>query len=79
MIRLERMDRNSDRDILKLHAAKEVHIMEAYGLVLTSTQEDEEAQHFYRAMGYRDCGNLEMPFPGYEQPAGLIMGKSLQA
>ena len=48
-----------------------------YGLVMTSTQEDEEAQHFYRAIGYTDCGELNLPFPGYEQPTELIMGKAL--
>lgn len=48
-----------------------------FDLTMTSTQEDEEAQHFYRAIGYRDCGELEMPFPGYEQPKELIMGKAL--
>ena len=47
------------------------------GMVLTSTQEDEEAQHFYRAIGYQDCGELNMPFPGYEQPKELIMGKAI--
>ena len=49
-----------------------------YGMVLTSTQEDEEAQHFYRTVGYQDCGKLDLPFPGYEQPTELILGKSLQ-
>ena len=48
-----------------------------YGLVMTSTQEDEEAQYFYRAIGYKDCGELNLPFPGYEQPTELIMGKAL--
>lgn len=48
-----------------------------YGLAMTSTQEDEEGQHFYRAVGYRDCGELNLPFPGYEQPKELIMGKAL--
>lgn len=48
-----------------------------YGLVMTSTQEDEEAQHFYRAIGYKDCGELKLPFPGYEQSTELIMGKAL--
>lgn len=50
-----------------------------YGMVLTSTQEDEEAQYFYRAVGYQDCGKLDLPFPGYEQPTELILGKSLLA
>jgi ribosomal protein S18 acetylase RimI-like enzyme len=48
-----------------------------YNLVMTSTQADEEAQHFYRALGYQDCGSLILPFPGYEQPAELIMAKQL--
>ena len=26
--------------------------------VMTSTNVDEEAQHFYRALGYRDCGGI---------------------
>jgi GNAT superfamily N-acetyltransferase len=32
-----------------------------YGLVLTSTMSDEQAQHFYRHLGYRDSGALELP------------------
>ena len=49
-----------------------------YDLVMTSTQSDEEAQHFWRKMGYRDCGGLTLPFPGHEQPTELILGKSLE-
>lgn len=29
-----------------------------YTLLLTSTQSDETAQHFYRKLGYTDCGCL---------------------
>lgn len=29
-----------------------------YEMVMTSTQVDEEAQHFYRKLGYTDCGCL---------------------
>ena len=29
-----------------------------YEFVLTSTQSDETAQHFYRKLGYSDCGAL---------------------
>ncbi|MCM1289641.1 MAG: GNAT family N-acetyltransferase [Corallococcus sp.] len=32
-----------------------------YGYVIVSTQEDENAQHFYRALGYRDCGSMSLP------------------
>ncbi len=49
-----------------------------YRLVMTSTQSDEEAQHFYRALGYQDCGVLTLPFPSFEQPAELILAKSLR-
>ncbi len=47
-----------------------------YDLVLTSTQSDEAAQHFWRRLGYRDCGGLTLPFPGHEQPLELILGKT---
>ena len=49
-----------------------------HDLVMTSTQSDEEAQHFWRALGYRDCGGLTLPFPGHEQPLELILGKALE-
>ena len=48
-----------------------------YGMVLTSTQVDEDAQHFYRKLGYKDCGGLTMDVPGYEQPMELFMVKQL--
>ena len=34
---------------------------EGVRLVLTSTQVNEEAQHFYRRLGYRDCGGFLLP------------------
>ena len=48
-----------------------------FSLVMTSTQSDENAQHFYRNIGYRDCGALTLPFSGYEQPLEIIMAKPL--
>lgn len=48
-----------------------------YGLVMTSTQADESAQHFYRKLGYLDAGGLTMPVPGYEQPLEILMVKKL--
>ncbi len=50
---------------------------QGYDLVMTSTQSDEAAQHFWRKLGYRDCGALTMPFPGHEQPLEVILGKAL--
>jgi ribosomal protein S18 acetylase RimI-like enzyme len=32
-----------------------------YEYVMTSTQADEQAQHLYRRLGYRDCGSLLFP------------------
>lgn len=49
-----------------------------HGMALTSTQVDEDAQHFYRRLGYRDCGGLTMDIPGYEQPMELFMAKDLR-
>ena len=50
---------------------------QGYGIVLTSTQVDETAQHFYRKNGYKDCGSLVMDIPGYEQPMEMFMSKAL--
>ena len=38
---------------------------------------DEDAQHFYRKLGYKDCGGLTVDVPGYEQPMELFMVKQI--
>ncbi len=48
-----------------------------FGMVLTSTQADETAQHFYRKLGYRDCGGLVMDIPPYAQPMELFLVKEI--
>lgn len=48
-----------------------------YGMLLTSTQVDESAQHFYRKLGYKDCGGFVIDVPGYEQPMELFMIKAI--
>ena len=48
-----------------------------YGMLLTSTQVDENAQHFYRKIGYKDCGGFTVDVPGYEQPMELFMVKAI--
>lgn len=50
---------------------------QGYGMLLTSTQVDEGAQHFYRKMGYRDCGGLIVNILGYEQPMEMFMSKGI--
>ncbi|MCR8656685.1 GNAT family N-acetyltransferase [Paenibacillus endoradicis] len=44
-----------------------------FKLVMTSTQSDEEAQHFYRKLGYRDAGCLLLE----TQPLEVILIKKL--
>jgi ribosomal protein S18 acetylase RimI-like enzyme len=44
------------------------------GMVMTSTQADEQAQHLYRRLGYRDCGAVL--FPG-QLPLEVFLVKSL--
>lgn len=48
-----------------------------YGMIMTSTQVDENAQHFYRKLGYKDCGGFTIDIPGYEQPMEMFMSKGL--
>lgn len=45
-----------------------------YAFVLTSTQSDEEAQHFYRRRGYKDCGALFLP----DQACEVFLRKEFQ-
>ena len=46
-----------------------------HGMVMVSTQVDEEAQHFYRKLGYKDAGGLVIDIPGYSQPMEMFMVK----
>lgn len=48
-----------------------------YDMLLTSTQVDEEAQHFYRKLGYKDCGGLLIDIPEHVQPMELFLIKSI--
>lgn len=48
-----------------------------HGMVLVSTQVDEDAQHFYRKTGYKDCGSLVMDIAGYEQPMEMFLAKAI--
>ena len=44
-----------------------------YSFVMTSTQANEDAQHFYRHLGYEDVGGFLLPGESYE----LIMARKL--
>ena len=47
---------------------------DGYQYVMTSTQADETAQHFYRKIGYRDCGSLLHPG---QTPLEILLIKDL--
>ena len=49
-----------------------------HGMVMTSTQVDEDAQHFYRKLGYADAGGFTVTVPGYAQPLELILLKDIR-
>ena len=49
--------------------------LQGYTFLLTSTREDENAQYFYRKLGYKDCGGLTVDVPGYEQPMEIFLRK----
>ena len=46
-------------------------------VVMTSTQVDETAQHFYRQIGYKDCGCLVLDIPELEQPMEMFLIKRI--
>ena len=48
-----------------------------YTMLMTSTQVDEEAQHFYRKLGYQDKGSLFLDHTPFAQPQELFMIKVL--
>lgn len=47
-----------------------------FKVVMTSTQVDEDSQHFYRKLGYKDVGCLVLDIPEYAQPMEMLMIKS---
>ncbi len=47
---------------------------QGYNLVITSTQENEDAQHFYRKQGYIDAGHLKFDEKG---PLELFLRKQI--
>ena len=51
--------------------------LQGHKIVLTSTQVDEKAQHFYRKLGYQDCGGLLINDGDFKQPMELFLIKTL--
>jgi len=52
---------------------EELMSQKGFELVMTSTQADEEAQHFYRKLGYKDAGCLLLE----TQPLEIFLTKKL--
>ena len=51
---------------------------QGYEVLLTSTQVDENAQHFfYRKLGYKDCGGFVIDIFEYAQPMEMFLIKSI--
>lgn len=50
---------------------------QGYPMVLLSTQVDESTQHFYRKLGYEDCGCLLLDRTPLAQPMELFLRKVL--
>ena len=46
-----------------------------HSMVMTSTQVDEDAQHFYRKLGYVDRGSLYLDNTPFQQPQEMFMLK----
>ncbi len=50
---------------------------QGYSMVMTSTQVNEEAQHFYRKLGYIDRGSIFLDNTPLAQPQEMFMIKVL--
>jgi hypothetical protein len=48
-------------------------LAQGFTQVMTSTLSNEDAQHFYRKLGYRDVGALLLP----DEPLEIILLKEL--
>lgn len=48
-----------------------------YGMLMTSTQVDKNAQHFYRNIGFREAGSLIIDIPKYKQPMEMFFIKEI--
>ena len=50
---------------------------QSYGMLLVSTQVDESSQHFYRKLGYKNCGGFVIDIAVYEQPMEMFFVKAI--
>lgn len=50
---------------------------QGFDMVFASTRVDEQAQHFYRKLGYQDCGALVINAGRQKQPMEMFLVKSI--
>lgn len=60
-----------------LHWEREMRSL-GYKMVMTSTQVNEQAQHFYRKLGYIERGGIFLDGTPYAQPQEMFLLKVLQ-
>ena len=61
-----------------MHYFERTLAQNGYKTLLVSTREDESGQHFFRKLGYKDCGALDMRGFAEPQPAAeLFLYKNL--
>ena len=68
-------ERNKGIGKLAIHQWESALIAQSHCVCCVSTQVNEQAQHFWRAIGYQDCGVLMLP----GRPSELFMQKQLAA
>ncbi len=61
-----------------MHCWEEEMTRQGYAQVMVSTQVNEEGQHFYRKLGYRDIGAITMDFSGPGEPLEMFLAKNLR-
>jgi len=77
LIHVEETHRNSGIGTEAMKLWEDDMKNQGYKMVLISTQVNEDAQHFYRKLGYIDCGALLMNNTPLEQPMEMFMRKVL--
>lgn len=51
--------------------------LQGYEIVMTSTRVDEYGQHFYKQIGYQECGCLTINFSKHKQPKEIFFIKDI--
>lgn len=77
LILIEAGERNQGIGRMVMETWEKEMKAKGYKVVMTSTQVDEDAQNFYRKIGYKDCGCLVLDIPELEQPMEMFLIKRI--